>query len=93
MDYHGLPWITQFLQEASKKSENSWGVVGRKRVVLLAPDVFPASGKVLRSPDMECPQLKPLANLPEEDSRAEKLGGLDQNFVKVMGNVLGIYLI
>lgn len=44
------------------------GVVGRKRVVLLAPDVFPASGKVLRSPDMECPHLKPLANLPEEEA-------------------------
>lgn len=42
------------------------GVVGRKRVVLLAPDVFPASSKVLRSPDMECQQLKPLSTLSEE---------------------------
>jgi len=44
------------------------GVVGRKRVVLLAPDVFPASSKVLRSPDMECQQLKPLSTLSEEDA-------------------------
>lgn len=36
-------------------------------MVLLAPDVFPASGKVLRSPDMECDQLKSLSTLPEED--------------------------
>ena len=65
--------------------------MGRKRVVLLAPDVFPASGKVLRSPDMECQLLKPLANLPEEDPFCFNLslragyGGVGQHFVKILG--------
>jgi len=61
------------------------GVIGRKKVILLAPDEFPADSGWQRRPDLVSHELHPLPQLPEEEawrrleeyaSRPSVLGGV-----------------
>ncbi|CAJ1375227.1 unnamed protein product [Effrenium voratum] len=75
----GLPIVNSLHRDVSKCKRlcdtGLCGVVGRKRVLLFAPDAFPASSKVLRSPDMDCEELRALSGLAEEEAwqRMEQL--------------------
>jgi len=64
------------------------GVIGRKRVILFAPDQFPADSRRPRRPDMTSSELHPLSYMPEEEAwtKLEQLASRDD----VMGGVFNL---
>merc|ERR1711974_99862 len=44
------------------------GVLGRKRVILFAPDEFPTDYAFARRPDLSSEKLRPLVDLPEQEA-------------------------
>jgi len=64
------------------------GVVGRKRVILFAPDEFPADPSFARKPDMSSSKLQSLTQLPEEEAwrKLEELASRED----VKGGVLNL---